>query len=98
MTKVLITGASGFVGLPLTRALAQSGNVVWAAARDLPAIPQQTNVNPIALPDLATPIIWNSLLAGMDVVIHLAGIAHAGGDIPEASYDQINRVATQGLA
>jgi UDP-glucose 4-epimerase len=98
MTKVLITGASGFVGLPLTRALAQSGNVVWAEARDLKAIPEQTNVNPIALPDLSTPIIWNSLLAGMDVVIHLAGVAHVGSDVPEKSYDQVNRITTQGLA
>ena len=98
MTRVLVTGASGFVGLPLTRALAQSGNVVWAAARDIKAIPEQTNVNPIALPDLSTPIMWNSLLAGMDVVIHLAGIAHVSGDIPDAAYDQVNRVAALGLA
>jgi uncharacterized protein YbjT (DUF2867 family) len=58
MTKVLITGASGFVGPPLTRALAQSGNVVWAAARDLKAIPNQTNVNPIALHRPLDADIW----------------------------------------
>ncbi len=98
MTRVLVTGASGFVGRPLTRALAQSGNVVWAAARDLRTIPEQTNVNPILLPDLSTPIIWNSLIAGMDAVIHLAGIAHVSSDVPDASYDQVNRVTTQDLA
>lgn len=99
MTRVLVTGANGFVGLPLTRALAQSGNVVWAAARDLRTIPEQTNVNPIVLPDLsATPIMWNSLVAGMEAVIHLAGIAHVSSDVPEMEYDQINRAATQSLA
>ena len=98
MTRVLVTGASGFVGRPLTRALAQSGHVVWAAAREPQAVPTQTNINPIALPDLANPAPWNSLLAGMDVVIHLAGIAHAGGDIPDATYDQINRARPQSLA
>jgi UDP-glucose 4-epimerase len=98
MTKVLITGASGFVGLPLTRALARSGHVVWAAARNPRAIPEQTNVNPIALPDLAAPAIWTSLVAGMDAVIHLAGIAHVSEGIPETSYDQVNRAATESLA
>ncbi len=98
MTRVLITGASGFVGRPLTRALAQSGYVVWAAARAPQAIPVQTNVNPIALPDLANPGSWNSLLAGTDAVIHLAGIAHVGDDIPDATYDQVNRAATESLA
>jgi nucleoside-diphosphate-sugar epimerase len=98
MTRVLVTGASGFVGRSLTRALAQSGHVVWGAAREPQAVPEQTNINPIALPDLANPAPWNSLLAGMDVVIHLAGIAHAGSDIPDATYDQINRDATQSLA
>lgn len=98
MTRVLVTGANGFVGLPLSRALAQSGSVVWAAARDLRAIPEQTNVNPIALPDLSSPITWNSLVAGMETVIHLAGVAHVSSDIPEATYDQVNRAATQSLA
>lgn len=98
MTRVLVTGASGFVGLSLTRALAQSGNVVWAAAREPQAVLVRTNINPIALPDLARPAQWNSLLAGMDAVIHLAGIAHAGGDITDVTYDQINRAATQSLA
>jgi nucleoside-diphosphate-sugar epimerase len=98
MTRVLVTGASGFVGVSLCRALAQSGFVVWAAARKPEAVPVQTNINPVALPDLAAPAQWNSLIAGMDAVIHLAGIAHAGGHIPDATYDQINRAATAGLA
>ena len=53
MTRVLVTGASGFVGVSLCRALAQSGFIVWAAARKPEAVPAQTNINPVALPDLA---------------------------------------------
>ena len=37
--KVLITGASGFIGKPIVRALAASGWTVRAAARDPAAIP-----------------------------------------------------------
>jgi nucleoside-diphosphate-sugar epimerase len=98
MTRVLVTGASGFVGVSLCRALAQSGFIVWAAARKPETVPAQTNINPVALPDLAASAPWNSLVAGMDAVIHLAGIAHVGGDIPDATYDLVNRTATATLA
>lgn len=98
MTRVLVTGASGFVGLSLCRALAESGMTVRAAARRPQAIAARSGIEPVALPDLAMPVEWQSLLAGMDAVIHLAGIAHAGDDIPETKYDQINRAATESLA
>jgi UDP-glucose 4-epimerase len=98
MTRVLVTGASGFAGQALTQALAQSGTMVRAAARRPQAIAARTNVEPVMLPDLAQPVAWDSLLAGMDAVVHLAGIAHAGGDIPDAHYDRVNRAATESLA
>ena len=98
MTRVLITGASGFAGLSLSGALAESGMTVRAAARKPQTIPARSGIEPVALPDLATPVEWGPLLTGMDAVIHLAGIAHAGGDIPDAAYDQVNRAATETLA
>lgn len=98
MTRVLITGASGFVGLSLARALAQAGFSIRAAARHPAAIPPHANVSSLVLPDLAHSTSWGPFLAHIDTVIHLAGIAHAGGDIPEADYDQINRAATESLA
>jgi nucleoside-diphosphate-sugar epimerase len=48
--------------------------------------------------DLASPVDWTPLLAGVEAVVHLAGIAHVGPDIPEARYDCINRHATAELA
>lgn len=98
MTRVLVTGASGFVGASLTRALAQAGMTVRAAARAPRTIPALSGVEPVALPDLAMPVDWTPLLSGMDAVIHLAGIAHAGRDIPETQYDRVNRAATESLA
>jgi hypothetical protein len=38
------------------------------------------------------------LVAGMDAVVHLAGIAHVGSDIPDAIYDRVNHQATAELA
>jgi UDP-glucose 4-epimerase len=71
---------------------------VRAEAPKPEAIGTWSSIEPAALPDLATTVDWNPLLSGMDAVIHLAGIAHAGTDIPEATYDRINRRATEDLA
>ena len=96
--RVLITGASGFIGRPLTAALANAGYAVRAATRERRghAFPPGVEIAP--LPDLAQPVFWTPLLAGMDAVVHLAGIAHAGSDIAEATYDRVNHLATAELA
>ncbi|MBZ0139626.1 MAG: NAD-dependent epimerase/dehydratase family protein [Pseudorhodoplanes sp.] len=96
--RVLVTGASGFVGQPLVRALAKAGFNVRAAARGAWRPPQDERIETVALPDLDGAVDWQPLLAGMDAVAHLAGIAHAGGGIPEARYDNVNRAATRSLA
>jgi UDP-glucose 4-epimerase len=51
-----------------------------------------------SLPDLAATIDWSPLVAEMDAVVHLAGIAHVGPDIPEAVYDHVNHLAASDLA
>jgi nucleoside-diphosphate-sugar epimerase len=97
--RVLVTGASGFVGRALVIALATSGHEVRAATRrrlgpfDFPA---GVEIMPHA--DLASPIDWLPLLANVDAVVHLAGIAHVGSDVPDALYDRVNHVATAELA
>lgn len=96
--RVLVTGASGFVGCAVVPALATHGMTVRAAARDLRGVPPVPNVEVVALPDLASEIDWKPLLAGCDAVVHLAAIAHAGADISDEHYDRINHVATASLA
>jgi len=96
--RVLVTGASGFVGRALTEALAKAGHSVRAAARETSAIAAGPNVEPASLPDLSQPVDWRQLLSGMDAVVHLAGLAHVSNDIPEARYDAVNRLATKSLA
>lgn len=96
--KVLVTGASGFIGGPLVAALAQAGYTVRAAVRNLREQRFSPGVEVIALPDFAGPVDWPRLVDGTDAVIHLAGIAHVGSDISEATYDRVNHVATTELA
>ena len=95
--RVLITGASGFIGRALVADLAAAGHPVRAAMRQ-PADIFARTVEVVAVSDLTRPVEWRALLKGIDTVVHLAGIAHAGPEIAEQAYDRVNRLATAELA
>lgn len=96
--RVLITGASGFIGRRLAGALAKEGWQVRAASRDPSNILAASGVERVAMPDLARPTDWPALLGGVTHVVHLAGIAHAPGSLPDELYDRINGQAAGELA
>lgn len=96
--RVLITGASGFIGRRLAGALAKEGWQVRAASRDPSNILAASGVERVAMPDLARPADWPALLGGVTHVVHLAGIAHAPGSLPDELYDRINGQAAGELA
>lgn len=96
MTRILVTGASGFVGRPLVAALAQHGHAVRALSRRVLRFPADVDVVQIIDGDGAER--WRNALADVDVVVHLAGIAHAGRGIAPEAYDRVNRQMTSDLA
>jgi UDP-glucose 4-epimerase len=95
---VLVTGASGFIGAPLSAALVEAGHQVRAAVRDRRRRSLPSAVEIALLPDLAGGVEWAPLVAGRDAVVHLAAIAHVGPEIPNAIYDRVNHLATAALA
>lgn len=97
MTRILVTGASGFIGRALVADLAGAGHSVRAAMRQ-PADVFPRSVEVVAVSDLTRPVEWRALLKGIETVIHLAGIAHAGPEIAAEAYDRVNRLATAELA
>src|ERR1700728_397778 len=93
LSRVLVTGASGFVGGAVAAALAVAGHEVHAAMRRPPSRPLPPGVEPALHGDLEADVAWGPLAAGMDFVVHNAGITHQRG-ITQARYDQVNRDAT----
>ena len=76
--KILITGATGFIGLALCRRLAQEDIDVRVLLRD-PAkaalLPLSLNPETV-LGDLHNPQSLLEACEGIDTVLHLAGVAH----------------------
>jgi nucleoside-diphosphate-sugar epimerase len=97
MSRILVTGASGFIGRPVVDALIKDGHTVRAAVRR-PQLSFPAGVEAVQHGDLAQPIDWRPLLAGIQQVIHLAGIAHIGRGVAAELYDRVNHRATAQLA
>jgi nucleoside-diphosphate-sugar epimerase len=97
MAQIAVTGASGFVGKHLVRALRRRGHCVIAISRR-PVRDFLPDVRQVAMGDLNGPVDWAAFLEGSDVVIHLAGITHAGTDVPSTVYNQVNHIGTVALA
>jgi nucleoside-diphosphate-sugar epimerase len=90
----LVTGASGFIGRSLCTYLARHGQAHRAAVRES-AGPGQIGIGGI---DGRTD--WASALRDIDVIIHLAGLAHVRDAGPSVGADMmsINRDGTRRLA
>ncbi|HYS85767.1 MAG TPA: NAD-dependent epimerase/dehydratase family protein [Bradyrhizobium sp.] len=96
--RVLVTGASGFIGTALCRELLRRGHSVIAIARRASSLDAEpVNLRRIAILDIAGEFDRRALLEDVDVVVHLATIAHRSG-IPEAEIRRVNVDATVQLA
>lgn len=88
---VLVTGASGFVGSALVRALLRDGVPVTAAVRAEGAVPPAARR--VAVGDIGATTDWTEALAGVHACVHLAGRAHVlheeAAD-PLAAYRSVN--------
>jgi nucleoside-diphosphate-sugar epimerase len=91
-----LTGATGFIGQYLLRELPKRGHRVRALLRRPVSLPPETASAVIG--DLARPQNMSAALAGVDAVVHSAGLAHAMSGLPEDDYRLLNTEATIRLA
>lgn len=74
MARIFVSGANGFIGRTLTNLLLCEGHEVIGGVRK--PVPLAAGVTPLITGDLADSA---PRLAGVDVVIHAAGLAHQAG-------------------
>lgn len=93
---VALTGATGFIGNHLLRELTRRGYRVRVLLRSPAALPP--NCTNAVIGDISRPINMAAALAGVDTVIHSAGLAATMTGSPDEDFRRLNTAATANLA
>jgi len=104
--RILITGATGFIGSALSQYLLEAGHPVRGAIRASKRIPRReisesANLEWVVLHDHSTERETDEALQGVQIVVHLAARVHVMVDEasdPLHEFRQINCVWTERLA
>ena len=87
--KILLTGASGFIGSNLLESLCER-------SLDVAPVYRQQYDNEIHIPDINEKTDWSSALDDIDVVIHAAALVHEVSDALDDLYSQYYEVNVAG--
>ena len=96
--RIVVTGASGFIGRTVVAKLAGSGHQVLALVRAMSSnlrLPDDADSYEIG--DLASFDDWPRVLEGADVMVHIAAIAHRSVR-DETALEKVNVAATENAA
>ncbi len=102
MKKILITGASGFIGANLMRELVNRGfDVKGTIRRDKANLTDNLKKNYIYIDDISSDINWSDVLSDIDTIIHCAGITNLinkNNTVSMSKYRLVNVSFTRTLA
>lgn len=110
MKRILVTGASGFIGRQLCLVLARSGYAVRGAVRSIARtvmevgsedILRKTFNDVVEVGEIGPDTDWSEALQDVEAVVHLAGRAHVMKETvadPLALYRMVNVQGTRQLA
>lgn len=76
MKKILVTGASGFIGQNLCRTLLKSGRSVIGVVRSFNSFLLKNNIKYVKINDLNLHTNWKNIIKDVDCIIHCAAMAH----------------------
>lgn len=101
MKRILVTGASGFIGQSLCKTLSETGKSVLAIVRNLNYKLLYENIEHVKVEDINYQTNWKEIIKDVDCIIHCAGIAHINYKPKKNSlnlYHSINIDGTKQLA
>ena len=99
MFKILVTGASGFIGKNLCRELVKSNRSIKGTVRNLNSMSINNNLKYFSIGNIDSKTSWNNALLDTDCIIHCAGIAHKISKKDEIDvYRSVNTEGTKRLA
>jgi nucleoside-diphosphate-sugar epimerase len=104
LSRLLVTGANGFIGGALCHALEQNGYDVVRAVRDrenVAALQAGTQTFAVATGELGPDTDWVESIQGVDTIVHAAARVHLMQDMandPLAAYRRVNNAGTACLA
>jgi nucleoside-diphosphate-sugar epimerase len=96
--KVLVTGATGFVGRRLVARLAADGIEIVAVYRKQPAAIAAPGVTWRPVADIGPQTDWAAALQDVTAVVHLAALAHQLGHHGEGRMQEFRRINVEGTA
>lgn len=99
--NILVTGANGFIGSALTRALLGQGFRVRMTGQSRAQHLEELGAEWFQMGDLEAKPDWRPVLEGIQGVVHLAGMAHRIHEDQATlsdTYDIVNHLATRSLA
>lgn len=102
MDKILVTGANGFIGQQLCKALSEKGYAVTGVFRSREKFTGYFDfITGIVVGEIDAETDWTEALKGVDAVVHLASrvhIMHDSASNPLEEYRKVNTAGTRRLA
>jgi nucleoside-diphosphate-sugar epimerase len=94
--RILVTGASGFVGRAVSERLLADDHEVRASVRRVPLQPLRNAVEVVEVGDVGPTTDWSAALRGIEAIVHLANRAHVMRETVADPLQEFRRINVEG--